>query len=208
MKLGDVKTTPQLWKKFLIFWPPVTGSESSFVSFMTRHVLTIFQLRIYEFSHQILCNVCFDLFKCWKWGEKKSFFELIKNLFTFSTEKYWWKKNRENMLWARYISFNASSLIHSWGYENGRDFYKKNNQIAIAINKQKPTIFMFQGPLEPSSRSWIILCNLYFYPNTFHQYIILHHFWNRTVFSEILTCSFFIFFSIDDRYRLVFLVFT
>merc|ERR1711971_371274 len=60
-------------------------------------------------------------------------------------------------------------------------FTKKNNQIAIAINIQKPTIFMFQGPLEPSSRSWIVLCNLYFYPNTFHQYIILHHFWNTTV---------------------------
>ena len=201
MKLGDVKTTQQWWKKFLIFWPPVTGSESSFVSFMTRHVLTIFQLRIYEFSHQILCNVCFDLFKCWKWGEKKSFFELIKNLFTFSTEKYWWKKFVKTCCELDiYLSTRARSYIPG-DMKMVETFTKKNNQIAIAINKQKPTIFMFQGPLKPSLRSWIILCNLYFYPNTFHQYIILHHFWNTTVVffwdPDVFFLHFFLVLTID-----------
>ena len=139
---------------------------------------------------QLVLNLCF-LFQLRIIGEK--------------IRRFVFKVSWNHVVSSIYISFNASSLIHSWEYENGRDFYKKN-----AMNKQKTTIFMFQGPLEPSSRSWIffqslilrevILCNLYLYPNTYHQYIILHHFWNTTVvFSEILTFSFFIFFSIDDR---------
>ena len=48
-----------------------------------------FRVWIYEFFNQILNTICFGFLKC-NW-EKMHFWQ-IEYLFSFSTQKYWWKK--------------------------------------------------------------------------------------------------------------------
>ena len=86
------------------------------------------------------------------WG-KKSFFGPIRSLFIFFNWEILVKKFVKTCCELDiYLLTRARSYIP--GNMKMIETFTKQKQ--IAINKQKTTIFIFQGPLERSWRSWVV----------------------------------------------------
>ena len=93
-----------------------------------------------NFSYQILCNICFDFSYALNW-DKKCLVWPIRNLFSFSTERYCWKIRR--FVLGKFVK-TCRELDRSQG--------RIRNQIENG-NKNRRTS-SFQGKFWSKRRDW------------------------------------------------------